>query len=337
MDSAVVYKIAKWDELFEKHDTRRCVTMHWLSLPIDFHSAGYAALLDHFERDAAQMYGCWCALLCLASKCPVRGVLSDTKGRARTLSWMQRTSGFPADLFETLLQWAASPSVQWLVSVPSEELTVMLHRASSAMSPDRSATNSKPVRNSNTVPSGTNPEESAIPPEDSAILPDKSSFSPDSFRTTEQDSTEQNKTKQNITQISTSIQGSKDGSMEEILKRSFERGRSDERFCDEVRALANKFVLMKKKARIPNDQLPLELIWQVAWVCCTMDLTVAHGCIERIRTNQVQKPVPYMLGAVRKLCQNHASLDWDRVRKLVPDPPPAKIISYEEQPVGASA
>lgn len=335
MDSAVVYRIAKWDEVFEKSDHRKCKAMHWVSLPVSFTSTGYVDLLDHFEGDAAQMYGCWCALLLLASQCPVRGVLSDTKGRPRTLNWLQRTSGFPAELFDRLLKWAASPSVKWLVSVPAEELAVMLSGASTETSSERSGQSPENVGMASRTLSGSIPEESTNLPEGSPILPDKSPSLPDSFRTTRQDITEQNKTKQDIN--ITSIQGSRDRSMEEILKSTFERGRADEQFCDEVRDLANRFVSMRKKVRIPHEDLSLDLIWQIAWVCRTMDLSVAHGCIERIRTNQVQKPVNYLLGAVRKLCNSHASLDWDRVKRLVPSAPPAKIIQPESVPEGAIA
>lgn len=339
MDFKAVYRIARWNEIFEKADNRRCVTMRWISLPIDFNSSGYESLLNEFEGRAAEVYGCWCALLCLASTCPVRGVLADTKGRPKSVSWMVRTSGFPSELFERLITWAASPSVGWLVSVPADELAVMLREACSALplstSSNRTERGRKPAASASRESSGQHPDEMGLHPDKPATHPDESSICPDAIRTTGQDITGHDKTSsiRSITReelqhpdaagsaIRTgSIQI---GSMEDVLRSTFERLRRDPEFCDNVLRLANRLLKLRTAARIPQDKLTKQAIWQIAWTCQHMDLETVQGCIEAIKNHHARDPVKYLMGSMRKLCQKKAHLDWDRVRELVPEPPPA--------------
>ena len=121
MASLTVYRIAKWQETFERAESRKLKQLTWISMPIKFSSSGYQAMLDEFEDDAAAMYGAWCALTAIGAQCHVRGVLGSSRGIPLKTSHMARLTGFSAEYFDRLIRWASHPAVAWLEVVsPSE-------------------------------------------------------------------------------------------------------------------------------------------------------------------------------------------------------------------------
>lgn len=116
-----VYKIAKWDTVFETHESRKYKVLTWTSMPIGFSSHGYQKLLDQCGTDAEAIYGAWCALVSFAATLPIRGTLANSKGEPISLSHISRTTGFRVATFETLFAWAAQDSVAWLVPAESDE------------------------------------------------------------------------------------------------------------------------------------------------------------------------------------------------------------------------
>lgn len=71
-------KISRWDEVFETHKTRAVKVMTWCALPIDFSSTGYCEIMS--KSDGIGVYGAWCALICVASRCEPRGTLIRRDG-----------------------------------------------------------------------------------------------------------------------------------------------------------------------------------------------------------------------------------------------------------------
>ncbi len=122
----VVYRIAKWDEVFERSDTRKVQRMNWVALPINFSSHGYQCLLDEFGDESPSIYGAWCALVLIAASCTVRGTLCNSRGRPLPLTHLVRLSGFPPDVFRKLMEWASRNDVQWLEVVDQEELLKLI-------------------------------------------------------------------------------------------------------------------------------------------------------------------------------------------------------------------
>lgn len=120
---ATVYRIAKWTETYERSETRKLKTLHWVSMPVAFSSAGYNAMLDAFDDDAPAIYGAWSALVAFAASCNVRGTLADSRGNPLTLRHIARVTGFPVAIFERLIEWAAREDVAWLELVAAEDLT----------------------------------------------------------------------------------------------------------------------------------------------------------------------------------------------------------------------
>jgi len=121
-----VYRIAKWQEVFERAESRKLKLLTWISMPVSFTSHGYQTLLDEFEEEAAAIYGAWCALCAVAASCPIRGVLSNSKGRPLKVSHIARRTGFQSTVFEKLIAWASSPGVEWLEVIDANEVERLL-------------------------------------------------------------------------------------------------------------------------------------------------------------------------------------------------------------------
>ena len=124
--NATIYRIAKWSETFETADSRRHKSLHWISIPIGFSSNGFAQLIDDFGDDAPAIYGAWIALVSIAATCPIRGILSTSSGGALTVGRLSFISHFPREIFEKLINWASQPEVNWIESVPPEEVQFLL-------------------------------------------------------------------------------------------------------------------------------------------------------------------------------------------------------------------
>lgn len=109
-----VWRIAKWDKAFENAESKRVENLTWVKWPIGLDSAGFDALIEEFGEEAPSIYGAWCALVCVAAKCHVRGTLADSKGRPHTVSRLAIKTHFPASVFTKLIAWASSEGVAWL-------------------------------------------------------------------------------------------------------------------------------------------------------------------------------------------------------------------------------
>ncbi len=71
-------RVANW-ERFEKADSRKCVSMSWVAVPINHDGLGYLELMSH--PDGIRMIGGWLLILQVAARCPERGLLVADSGR----------------------------------------------------------------------------------------------------------------------------------------------------------------------------------------------------------------------------------------------------------------
>ncbi|MEL7264936.1 MAG: hypothetical protein AAFP69_09035 [Planctomycetota bacterium] len=121
-ESNRILRVAKWSKTFQKSDHRKTQELKWVSMPNNFDSSGYQDLVDDFDpMQAAALYGAWVALVLVASKMPTPGLLVSSRGKAVTAARIARMSHLPADLFETLIQWATDPNIGWLEYVEDQE------------------------------------------------------------------------------------------------------------------------------------------------------------------------------------------------------------------------
>lgn len=127
MSQLLTYQIAKWRETFETAGSRGHKSLQWISLPVNLQSGGYQSMIDDFGKDAASMYGAWCALLSIAAGCPHRGVLASSKGEPLSLARIARMTCMPEEVFERLFAWATSEPIGWLETAKHEDCKVDEH------------------------------------------------------------------------------------------------------------------------------------------------------------------------------------------------------------------
>jgi hypothetical protein len=160
-----VYEIAKWKSVFENAESRKLKTLNWVSVPVGFNSSGYQALIEDFGDQAPALYGAWIALAQVASSCPVRGVLGNSRGKPLKVSHIARMTGFDQALFETLFAWASSPDIQWLVVYLPQETAgnteEIQHPETPGDSPDDSPTRQEKTPNEGKGREGNNREENS--------------------------------------------------------------------------------------------------------------------------------------------------------------------------------
>lgn len=289
-----VYKIAKWESVFERAESRKLKQLTWVAMPIGFDSTGYQLLLDEFGDDAAAIYGTWCALCAVAASCHRRGVLASSRGIPLKVSHIARMTGFQTSLFERLIAWASAPDVRWLESLSSQELDNITDENDhfpSEVNKSGESPDSSPIRQGN-------------PPYTQQ-------------HTTEQNITRHNPTSPNITSPDT---GKPD--WDDVWRMRL----GDRDFCLRVGEVANRF------ARLKLTALDREFVFQASWIGVEFDRDAVEDIVERLRDRgdrRVDKPKPYVASVMRKLCQSRGE-SWDELRKLVPPaPPPPKHPTVE--------
>lgn len=117
-----ILKIAKWQDVFERAESRKLKTLSWVAIPTSFSSNGYQLLLDEFGDEAPAIYGAWCVLVAYAASCTVRGTLATSKGMPVKVGHIARTTGFGSTVFQKLINWAVQDSVAWLIPAQPHEI-----------------------------------------------------------------------------------------------------------------------------------------------------------------------------------------------------------------------
>lgn len=132
----VVYQIAQWST-FERSDLKKTHRWSWLAVPNKHDGKGYRRLIS--RSDGAALFGAWNALIQVASKMPVRGVLADEYGPL-TAEDLQLKTGIPATLFQTLLELCSDKSfrIEWIIASEWNGLPVTSPPDGIRMHPDKS-------------------------------------------------------------------------------------------------------------------------------------------------------------------------------------------------------
>jgi len=97
-----VYRIRGWDEYFENNRTRELKVLSWVPVPNKQDGDGYTELMDH--KDGAAHFGCWHAILQVASKCDPRGTLLRDSKRAHDLASLSRITRIPVKVLKVAIE-----------------------------------------------------------------------------------------------------------------------------------------------------------------------------------------------------------------------------------------
>jgi hypothetical protein len=277
-----VYRIAKWESVFERAESRKLKQLTWVAMPVGFTGHGYQSLLEEFDTDAPAIYGAWCALVAVAAGCVHRGILCSGRGVPMTPQRIARITGFPDALIARLMEWAAKEEICWLEQVPENELASVVTQSD---------------LNSPKIPASG--DHRGNPPTISWNVGGSSGESPDYL--TQPNPTRHNPTPPNLTQPSAAA---------EVVGRLV----GDENFRSEVVEVANR---IRKAA----PRLDRELLWQASWVSLALDRETILDFLERLRTRSIQKPDSYLKKAMRTLCEANAAT-WEGIKPVVPPAPP---------------
>ncbi|HUU95374.1 MAG TPA: hypothetical protein VM487_06520 [Phycisphaerae bacterium] len=108
----VTYRIRNWDQQFENAGSRKVAKrLSWVAMPNSHDGAGYRRIMA--ERDGVTIYGCWCLIVQVASRCPERGLLLTPDGPIDAEDLAAKT-GVPAKQFERAFEILENPKVKWL-------------------------------------------------------------------------------------------------------------------------------------------------------------------------------------------------------------------------------
>ena len=91
-------RITDWDKHFENAGSRKLKRLEWVSIPNKMDGSGYTALVDH--PNGAAHLGAWYAIVEIASRQEIRGLLPSLTGTCRCLG---RISRLPAAIFEEVI------------------------------------------------------------------------------------------------------------------------------------------------------------------------------------------------------------------------------------------
>ena len=122
-----MYRIRDWDKIFEINRTREVKFCRWVAMPNRHDTAGYRALVS--RPDGPALYGTWCVLVQIASRCFPRGSLIRDDGTPHTPESLAFKSGFPAELIRQCLEVVQTGQISWIqldtdnVIIPQEGAT----------------------------------------------------------------------------------------------------------------------------------------------------------------------------------------------------------------------
>lgn len=107
-----MWRIKNWNEHYENHKSRAIDEARWVPIPNKQDGDGYLALVT--PETGREQYGCFVAIVLLASKCSPRGDLRQSNGIPHTPETMSRKTAFPPRVVHETLHRCARPDVDWV-------------------------------------------------------------------------------------------------------------------------------------------------------------------------------------------------------------------------------
>lgn len=116
-----MWRIVDWNQHYENAKSREVGQARWVPVPNKQDGDGYLTLLRH--ADGPAHYGCFIAIVLLASKCPIRGELRRTNGLPHTVETIAEKTHMSAALVHATLSRCQAEEVDWIewVDDPADE------------------------------------------------------------------------------------------------------------------------------------------------------------------------------------------------------------------------
>ena len=118
-------EIANWEQNFEiAQSRRRAGRLTWVAMPTRHDSRGYRRLIRHESGNGVLYFACWCVLVQVSARCPVRGILADDRGLALTSYDFEVMTDIKAELFDDAIPILCD--IGWVICPDSEQDTSVL-------------------------------------------------------------------------------------------------------------------------------------------------------------------------------------------------------------------
>lgn len=112
-----LYEIVEWDATYECSQSRKEQRNRWVAIPNKHDGRGFNRIALH--KKSVELFAAWILIVQVASKMPVRGVLSDKDGPLTAEDIALKTR-FPSHIFELALSYLILPEIGWMrVSNPT--------------------------------------------------------------------------------------------------------------------------------------------------------------------------------------------------------------------------
>lgn len=106
-----LYEIAEWDATYECAQSRKEQRNRWVAIPNKHDGRGFNRIALH--KKSVELFAAWILIVQVASKMPVRGVLSDKDGPLTAEDLALKTR-FPLHIFELALSYFVLPEIGWM-------------------------------------------------------------------------------------------------------------------------------------------------------------------------------------------------------------------------------
>jgi len=126
MADTLVYRIRDWLEVFENAETLRTKSLARVPTPTRHDGLGFRRMVA--QEDGAQLFGCWNAMVQIASRAKTpetRGYLVRD-GQPLAAEDLALMIGFHAALFQRALEFFSDPKQGWLEQAPLEQYLDLL-------------------------------------------------------------------------------------------------------------------------------------------------------------------------------------------------------------------
>jgi hypothetical protein len=119
LNSGIAWVVRRWIEHFETPESlkrKRCGS--WVAMPNKQDGRGYKRIMD--EPDGRNIYGTWCAVVQMASKMPVRGLLADLDGPLSPEDIATKVLATTEEV-ERMIAIVSEPRIDWIEQVKWNE------------------------------------------------------------------------------------------------------------------------------------------------------------------------------------------------------------------------
>jgi len=124
-----VLRVKDWRDLYENNRSRELRYLDWVPIPNRMDSDDYTFLAS--RPDGAACLGAWWAIVCIASRCDVRGTLLRSNGEPHNSQSLARMSHLPATVFEQCIPLFLS--IPWIEEVDLESTTSTIPQLSATI------------------------------------------------------------------------------------------------------------------------------------------------------------------------------------------------------------